>query len=270
MNHRRGAGTGRGLLVGAVALGVATGGLLPFRSDIDTATAALLLVVPGVLAGIVGGPLAAAAVAMGATLALNLGFLEPYGQLKVNVLEETIDLLVFLGVALLVGELAAAEGERRVAAERRAAEIEALDRENATIRAERQQLSAETMALGLAAEHRAALLRAVSHDLRTPLSTIRAVASDLRDGTDYDSGTRDELLDLVVDEADRLDRLVANLLNLSRVEAGALQPEQQAIALDELLDQCVRRHARLVRDRKVSIDVPLTLPLIDGDYALIE
>ena len=111
----------------------------------------------------------------------------------------------------------------------------------------------------------------MSHDLRTPLSTIRAVASDLRDGGgDYDDATRDELLDLVVDEAERLDRLVANLLSLSRVEAGALEPDRQAIALDELFQQCVRRHARLVRDRKVSVDVPLTLPLVDADWTLVD
>jgi two-component system sensor histidine kinase KdpD len=111
----------------------------------------------------------------------------------------------------------------------------------------------------------------VSHDLRTPLSTIRAVVSDLREGGGgYDEATRDELLDLVVDEAERLDRFVANLLSLSRVEAGALTADRQALALEELLEQCVRRHARLVRDRKVSIDVPLTLPLVDADWTLVE
>src|SRR5437762_2430565 len=65
-------------------------------------------------------------------------------------------------------------------------------------------------------EQRAALLRSVSHDLRTPLATIRAVTSDIRAGAGYDDATRDELLELVADEAERLDRLVANLLSLSR------------------------------------------------------
>ena len=54
------------------------------------------------------------------------------------------------------------------------------------------------------------------------------------------------------------------------MDAGALEADRQAIALDELLDQCVRRHARLVRDRKVSVDVPLTLPLVDADWTLVD
>ncbi|MGH9138295.1 MAG: sensor histidine kinase, partial [Acidimicrobiales bacterium] len=136
---------------------------------------------------------------------------------------------------------------------------------------EQERLAAEALALGLAGEHRSALLRAVSHDLRTPLSTIHAVASDLRDEEgSYDAATRDELLDLVVDEAERLDRLVANLLSLSRIEAGALQPDLRSVALDELLGQCVKRHARLVRDRKVSVDVPFTLPSVEADWTLVD
>ncbi len=57
----------------------------------------------------------------------------------------------------------------------------------------------------------------------------------------YDDETRTELLDLVGDEAERLDRIVANLLSLSRVEAGALKPDRQAVAVDELIAERVRR-----------------------------
>ena len=246
----------------AVAVLVAV--LVPLRDDIDTATAALVLVLPGVLAAVVGGRLPAAATAVVAALAFNVTFLEPYGTLTVSLAEQVVDLAVFVAVALTAGTLVAREADRRAAAERRAAEVVAA-------RAEQERLAAEALALGLAGEHRSALLRAVSHDLRTPLSTIHAVASDLRDGGGrYDTKTRDELLDLVVDEAERLDRLVANLLSLSRIEAGALEADQRAVALDELLEQCVQRHARLVRGRKVSIDVPLTLPVVDADWTLVE
>ena len=79
-------------------------------------------------------------------------------------------------------------------------------------------------------------MRSVSHDLRTPLSTIRAVATDLLSGAHHDDATRADLLGLVADEAERLDRLVANLLSLSRIEAGALQPDRQAVSIDELVD----------------------------------
>jgi two-component system sensor histidine kinase KdpD len=250
--------------VGAVGIVVALAVLVPLRSDLDTATAALVLVLPGVAAAVVGGRGAAAATALGAGVAFNVAFLRPYGTLQVDVWEEVVDLAVLVAVALVAGTLVAKEAVRRDAAERRAEEVVAA-------RAEQERLAAEALALTLAGEHRAALLRAVSHDLRTPLSTIRAVASDLRDGGGaYDDATRDELLDLVVDEAERLDRLVANLLSLSRVEAGSLVPQRAAIALDDLLHECVARHARLVRHVKVSVDVPLTLPLVDADWTLVD
>jgi citrate synthase len=104
-----------------------------------------------------------------------------------------------------------------------------------------QQLSEEKARIEQAELARRALLRSVSHDLRTPLAAIRAITSDLRAGTNYDEATRDELLDVVVDEAERLDRLVANLLSLSRIEAGALEPDLQAIDLDEMLADRVSR-----------------------------
>ena len=254
----------RGLAVGVAGIAVALLVLVPLRPDVESATAALVLVLPGVVAAVVGGRGAAAATALAAAVAFNVAFVRPYGTLEVGAFEGAVDVVVFVVVALITGTLVAREAERREAAERRSDEV-------AAARAEQERLSAEAIALGLAGEHRAALLRAVSHDLRTPLSTIRAVASDLREGGGaYDDTTRDELLDLVVDEAERLDRLVANLLSLSRVEAGALEADRQAIALEELFEQCVRRHARLVRDRKVSIDVPLTLPLVDADWTLVD
>jgi two-component system sensor histidine kinase KdpD len=251
-------------MIGGASVLLPTVVLLPFRDDIDATIPALVLVLPGVVGAVAGGRRVAVAVAIAAAVAFNVGFLPPTGTLKVNTWDGALDLAVLVVVALVTGTLVAQEADRRAAAERRAAEVEAA-------RAERERLEAEAMALGLAGEHRAALLRSVSHDLRTPLSTIRAVASDLREGGgDYDPATRDELLDLVVDEAERLDRLVANLLSLSRVEAGALVPDCRALALDELLQQCVRRHARLVRDVAVSVDVPLTLPLVDADWTLVD
>jgi two-component system, OmpR family, sensor histidine kinase KdpD len=119
-------------------------------------------------------------------------------------------------------------------------------------------------------QQRSALLRSVSHDLRTPLATIRAVATDLGEDAGYDEATKQELLALVGDEAERLDRIVANLLDLSRIEAGALRPERQAVALDELVADRVRRLSRLFRQVRVQVDLPVTLPLVDADYTQLD
>jgi two-component system, OmpR family, sensor histidine kinase KdpD len=173
-------------------------------------------------------------------------------------------------VALTVATLVALAADRRGAAEQRASEILALSEERERIMREQARLASEKSALEQAEDARRALLRSVSHDLRTPLAAIRAITSDLRAGAVYDEETRRDLLDVVGDEAERLDRLVANLLSLSRIEAGALAPDLQAIDLDELLTERVRRLSRLLRDLKVETRLPDLLPLVDADYVLVD
>jgi two-component system sensor histidine kinase KdpD len=96
------------------------------------------------------------------------------------------------------------------------------------------------------------------------------VASDLRDGAVYDETTRSELLDTVIDEAERLDRLVANLLSMGRIEAGALVPERQAVDIGELTRERVRRLSRLFGGVRVQLDLDPELSLVDGDYTQLE
>ena len=104
-------------------------------------------------------------------------------------------------------------------------------------------------------QQRAALLRSVSHDLRTPLATIRAVATDLRDDNVHDATTRHELLDSVSHEAERLDRLVGNLLHMSRADAGSLRVEAQAVDMAELVQLTVLRMRRVCTDVTLELQV---------------
>ena len=253
----------------------ASAALVPFRSDITRASPALALVLPIVVAGLAGaGRGGAVVVALGAALSFNVAFIPPYWTLKIDSVDDGVALVVFVAVAVVVGTLVAREGERRQSAEERAAELQALNDELRTLEVERARLAEEATraaVLERVDEQRAALLRSVSHDLRTPLATIRAVVSDLADGAaSYDDATRAELLGLVGDEAERLDRLVANLLSLSRIEAGALKPERQAVAMDELVGEVVRRLSRLFVRCRVQVDLPRDLPLVDGDYTQLE
>lgn len=262
-----------GSVAGMVAVAALSAALAPARSDITRAGPALVLVVPIVLAGVVGGRRAAIAVAVFAAGAFNVVFLPPFGTFKVDALDDGIALGVFLLVATVVGTLVAREGERRQSAEDRAAQLALLNQELQAAQRERERLAEEAMRVAVLErvdEQRAALLRSVSHDLRTPLATIRAVVSDLLGGAPYDPTTRDELLVLVADEAERLDRLVANLLSLSRIEAGALRPDRQAVAIDELVAESVKRLGRVIGDRRVQVDLAPDLPLANGDYTQLE
>jgi K+-sensing histidine kinase KdpD len=262
-----------GIATGAVAVGIATLALRLLRPELSIATAALVLVLPGVIGGLFGGRLPAASVALVSAVVFGVEFVKPYGQFKVRVAEDGVAVTVFLFVALAVGEITAREARRRWSAEQRAAELEVLTRKLQSAEEQHRMLAGEVDRLAVMQqvdEQRAALLRSVSHDLRTPLATIRAVTSDLRSDTPYDQPTRDELLELVSDEAERLDRLVANLLNLSRIEASGLVPDLQAVDLPELVATTVDRLSRLLRGKRVQVDIPVSLSLVDVDYTQID
>lgn len=262
-----------GLVVGLAMVVVSAAALKAVGSSANRGMPAVVLVLPVVLAGILGGRTAALLTAAAAAAALNFAFIAPLWTFKINSVDDVVAFAVFVAVALVVGTLVAWEAARRRAAERRTAEVEALHHQYEQVVAERERLMEESHQLALlsrADEQRRALLRSVSHDLRTPLASIRALVSDLRAGVTYDEDTRGELLDVVNDEAERLDRLVANLLSLSRIEAGALEPDRQAIAIDELVRDVVGRLSRLFEHLHLKEAVPAELPLVDADYSQLD
>jgi two-component system sensor histidine kinase KdpD len=262
-----------GVALGLTVVAALSAGLVPLRDDLGRASPALLFVLAVVAAGLVGGVGASLFTGVVAAAAFNLVFIPPYWTLKVTAGEDWVALGVFLAVAVVVGLLMTAEVERRRTAEERQADLARLYEQLRASAAERDRLmedASRAQVLERVDEERAALLRSVSHDLRTPLATIRAVASDLRDGVVYDDAVRTELLATVCDEAERLDRIVANLLSMSRIEAGAFQPERQAVDLDELVTDRVRRMKDLFRRVRVQMELPRDLPLVDGDYSQLD
>jgi two-component system sensor histidine kinase KdpD len=262
-----------GAALGLAVVMALSAGLVPLRADLGRASPALLFVLAVVGAGLVGGVRASLLTGILAAAAFNLVFIPPYWTLKVTAGEDWVALGVFLAVAVVVGLLMTAEVERRRTAEERQADLARLYEQLRASAAERDRLfedASRAQVLERVDEERAALLRSVSHDLRTPLATIRAVASDLRDGVVYDDAVRTELLATVCDEAERLDRIVANLLSMSRIEAGAFQPERQAVDIDELVTDRVRRMKDLFRRVRVQMELPRDLPLVDGDYSQLD
>ncbi len=117
-------------------------------------------------------------------------------------------------------------------------------------------------------ELRTALLAAVSHDLRTPLSSIKAsVSSLLQRDVDFTPTATRELLETIDDGADRLNHLIGNLLDMSRLQTGAVQLVMRAVALEEIIPAAL---AGLSQAERVDADVPETLPRVRADAALLE
>jgi two-component system sensor histidine kinase KdpD len=114
---------------------------------------------------------------------------------------------------------------------------------------------------------KSALLSSVSHELRSPLATIKASATSLsREDVSWDSEARRELLSAIEEETDHLNRLVGNLLDMSRIEAGALKPDRKWNALSDIVDGVVRRVREGPGGHRIKIDVAEELPLVAVDY----
>ncbi|MEU6037936.1 DUF4118 domain-containing protein [Actinomadura sp. NPDC047616] len=114
---------------------------------------------------------------------------------------------------------------------------------------------------------RTALLAAVSHDLRTPLASIKAAVSSLRSAdVTWDPEDEAELLAAIEESADRLDGLIGNLLDMSRLQTGAVTPLTRPVAVDEVLPRALRG----VPPGRVVVDVPDTLPPVPADAGLLE
>jgi len=114
---------------------------------------------------------------------------------------------------------------------------------------------------------RSALLSSVSHDLRTPLSSIKAAASSLlQEDVQWDDETRRSFLLAIEHEADRLNRLVGNLLDMSRIEGGALKPEKEWYPISELIHDVLGHLQDTLQEREVRVSLPDDLPPVELDY----
>ena len=118
---------------------------------------------------------------------------------------------------------------------------------------------------------RSALLSSVSHDLRTPLSSIKAAASSLlQEDVQWDDETRHSFLLAIEHEADRLNRLVGNLLDMSRIEGGALKPEKEWYPISELIHDVLGHLQDILQEREVCLSLPDDLPPVELDYLQID
>jgi two-component system sensor histidine kinase KdpD len=116
-----------------------------------------------------------------------------------------------------------------------------------------------------------ALLNSISHDLRTPLVSITGAISSLADDQILlDESARRSLIETAGEEADRLNRLVGNLLDMTRLESGAMHIRKEACDIQDLVGSTLEELGSRLGDRSITIDIPPELPLVPLDFVLVE
>lgn len=207
------------------------------RHSISTSVPALLLLIPIVVTSIIADWRVTIPVSVVAAAGYALAFLPPIGSIRVGLTEDVLVLITFIVVSAVVGSLTGPRSRQ---------DAELLD------------------------ERRAVLLRGVSHDLRNPLTAIRTISTELLDGDDhYDSSTRHRLLGRVVDESDRLERIVGNLLSIGRVQAGALNPAMEPESIVALIHRSIARLGR-TGTHSIVVDADPDLPDVLADAVQID
>ena len=146
--------------------------------------------------------------------------------------------------------------------------------DQAALAIERVQLVSDVDGARLAAETnrlRGALLTSISHDLKTPLAAIMGSADMLKNlGAQLDEVARRELLSTVLDESERLNRFIANLLDMTRIGAGAMEPNYAWHFAGDIVGSALARAAKIVSHHRVEVHIPATLPMLRVDPVLFE
>ena len=266
-----------GYFVAVVVIGAATAVLKFFGGHANPTTVSLGMLLVVLFVATAWGSKPAILAALLSVACFNFFYLPPIGTFTVAAPENWIALFAFLITAMTVGQLSAR-------ARRRAGEATAAREEVERLYLELQESferSSQAKALQQSERLKSALLDAVTHDLRTPLTSIKASVTMLLDDQPTVSEGRPverlgvegrhEMLEVIDEEADRLDRFIARLMELARVEAGELQLRRQLTPLDRIISAAIRRAANRTQAHLIEVSLDDELPPVNVDEtALVE
>lgn len=255
-----------GVLAAGLAVAATTALIFPLRTVMPVVSTGVIYLLAVLLVSTWFGLWAGLGTALASALAFNWFHIPPTGRFTIAEPENWVALAVFLAAAAIVSTLAElARAQARQAEERRRESLEALlaaalDREAL------QREVVETQALRRSDDIKTALLRAVSHDLRSPLTAIAAAGEALA-SPGLTAQEREQLAAAVVGEASRLSRLVDKLLDLSRLQGGAADPRTEWCSVEEVLRAAMEETPHAAG---WSVGIDPELPLIRADAAQLE
>ena len=258
-----------GLLATVAAVVVGTLIVYPLKSIAPVSSLGVVYL-PGILLiSIVWGLRLGLIASLASAIAFNFFQLPPLHRFTIADEENWVALLTFAIVAAISSTVAGLAREQALEAERRREEADRALADLAGLSRERDRMQAEMVeaeALRRSDELKTALLRSISHDLRTPLTSMIASGAALGSATPT-AEERAELSAAIVAEGERLSRLVENLLDMSRLEAGKAKPHREPVDLGEVLDGA--REA-IAQPEAVRLAVDRDLPMVAADAAQLE
>ncbi|MBA3255931.1 MAG: DUF4118 domain-containing protein [Pyrinomonadaceae bacterium] len=260
-----------GYLVAASGIAATTAVLKLFSSHVNATTVALALLLVVLLVATWYGARPAVVASLLGVLCFNHFFLPPFGTLAIAAPDNWVALITFMVTAITVGQLSAR-------AKRRAEEADAGRREIERLYEELQsafERASHAEALKQSEKLKSALLDAVTHDIRTPLTSIKASISTLLE--ELQSSTihggpvtlgidaRKEMLQVIDEESDRLNRFVEGLIELARIEAGELRLRRRWGVVDEIVATVLKRAEPLTRNHQVIVEIADEIPAVQVD-----
>ncbi|PYS88671.1 MAG: hypothetical protein DMF64_19920 [Acidobacteria bacterium] len=249
-------------------IAVVTAALAPFHERINSTTVALALLLVVLFVATLWGSRPALLASVLGMLCFNFFFLPPVHTFTIAAPQNWVALTAFFITAITAGQLSARARRRAKEAEAGRREIERLYQElrEAFARASHAEALRQSERL------KSALLDAVTHDLRTPLTSIKASVTTLLATSDepeetvaLDAEGRQELLEVINEEADRLNHFVEGLVELARIEAGAMTLRRRWGAVEEIIAAALKRAEALTRAHHVAIETERELPSVRVD-----
>lgn len=250
---------------------VAVGGIVlvtvvlgPFHNYINSITIALtLLLVVLSVATIFGSRPALLASFLG-VLCFNFFFLPPFYTFSISESQNWIAFFAFLATALIAGQLSSYARRRAEEAESKQKEIERLyaELQNAFEKASQAEAIKQSEKL------KSALLDAVTHDLRTPLTSIKASVTTLLSNSDkinLDEEGKQEFLEIINEETDRLNKFIESMVGLAKIEAGSINLRKSLHHIDEIIGNAIERGKNLLGKHKIKTMIEPDLPNIFVD-----